>query len=205
MRYIIFSIAAIFTLSTPGFSSTYDLVPERTSIGFSVRHMVFSKVKGNFDKFSGAIKMDEGRKLAQFSAVVDMDSVNTESEKRDSFLRSDKFLNVKKYPTMTFVSTKIEADGNKYIAEGALTIKDITKPVKLTGKMLGVEADPHGNQRVSFKANFLIKRSDYDLGFGKVLEVGELIVGDEVSVALDVEGILVKEQSSLLVESKYME
>ncbi len=193
MRHLIISLIATIFLAAPGYGATYDVDPTHTTLGFSVRHMVVSNVQGGFDKFTGEFDMNDKGELVKFSAKVEVASVNTRLEKRDNHLRSSDFFDVEKFPEMTFVSTKVTANGNNYTAEGDLTIKDVTKPVTLTGELLGMVKDPMGDHRVGFQAEGNINRQDFNVSFNQLLETGGLIVGDEVKIILNVEGIKRKE------------
>ena len=121
-----------------------------------------------------------------------MASINTGVQKRDDHLRSPDFFNVKQFPVMSFTSKKISNNGSRYTVTGDLKIKNTTKTVTLTGEMLGKIKDPYGNTRAGFHAEGKINRKDFGVNFHAVLEAGGLVVGDEVKIVLDVEGIMQK-------------
>ncbi len=191
-RRVIVSLFAVLFLAPPVLAATYDLDPAHTRIGFSAKHMVISNVSGKFDKFTGSFEIDDKGKLIKVSATVRVASLNTGVEKRDNHLRSPDFFDVKKFPTMTFVSKRISGKSSKYTVVGDLTIKGVTKTVILSGEMLGRVVDFDGNHRAGFHAEGKINRKDFGVNFSAVLETGGLVVSDEIKITLDIEGIMRK-------------
>lgn len=175
-------------------AATYDVDPAHTRIGFAVKHMVISVVRGEFQKFSGTFDINDNGVLTATEATIDVASLNTREEKRDNHLRSPDFFDAENHPEMKFVATKITGKDNKYTVFGDLTIRGVTKPVVLTGEKLGEATDPWGNQRAGFHAEGQINRKDFGVNFHKVLETGGLVVADEVTIELDVEGVKRKEK-----------
>ncbi|HUU47137.1 MAG TPA: YceI family protein [Acidobacteriota bacterium] len=170
-------------------AETYRIDPSHSSIGFSVRHLAISKVKGNFNEFSGTIQFDpRDTSLWAAEVVIQTQSVDTRDPGRDNHLRTDDFFNAVEYPTMTFKSTKVKP-GKKGTFEliGDLTIRDVTKPVTLKVEILGTVIDPSGVQRVGFSAGTTINRLDYGVKWSKTLEAGGLIVGQDVDITIDIE------------------
>jgi len=170
-------------------ASTWKIDPVHTTFQFSVRHMMVSNVKGVFHKFSGEFEIDD-RDLAKTkaSATIDVASIDTGIEKRDEDLRSANFFDVDKYPTITFVSKKLEKTGSGYKMTGDLTIHGVTREIVLD--MEGLETvvkDPWGGMRRG--ATFITKlnRRDFGLTYNKLLETGGLVVGDEVKINVEVE------------------
>ena len=165
-----------------------------SSVNFSVSHLVISKTRGEFKDFSGDISFSE--KDFENSSVVfkiDVASIDTENKDRDDHLKSSDFFDVEKYPTMTFKSKKIiKSEGSEFKLVGDLTIKDITKEVTFDCNFAGTVNDPWGNTKSGFSAETTIDRQDFNMKFNKVLETGGLIVGDEVSIILEIEAMLVK-------------
>ncbi len=180
-------------VSSSVFAAEYDVDKSHSSVGFAVKHMVISSVRGNFKDFKGEFEIDENV-LTQVKATIYLKSINTNEQKRDKHLRSPEFFDVEMYPEMLFISTKITHDGNKYSVTGELTIKAVTKPVTLKGELLGMIKDPWGNERAGFHAEGKINRKDFGISFHKLLEAGGLVVGDEVTIILDIEGIKRKEK-----------
>ena len=183
---MIFYVAVAFA---PAGAATYDIDPSHTRIGFAVKHMVISVVKGEFQKFSGTFELDEAGVLTGAEAAIDTASVYTRDKKRDDHLRSPDFFDAENHPKITFVSKRITNKGNKYTVIGDLTIRGVTKSIILTGEKLGEATDPWGNHRAGFQAEGKINRKDFGVSFHKVLETGGFVVGDEVTLSLDVEGI----------------
>ncbi len=188
-RFTLFIVFALVLFSAPVFAAPYTIDTAHTRIGFGAKHMVISTVQGEFEKFSGAFEMDGNGVLESVKALIDVGSINTRDDKRDNHLRSPDFFNVEKFPTITFVSKKVTHDGNKYTIVGDLTIKAVTKPVTLTGEVLGQLVDPWGNHRVGFHAGGKINRKDFGINFNKILDTGGLVVSDMVTITLDIEGI----------------
>jgi len=184
--------AALFLFPTIAAASTWQIDPVHTNIQFSVRHMMISNVKGVFHKFTGAFEIDDKDiTKSKASSVIEVNSIDTGIEKRDEDLRSANFFDVAKYPTMTFVSKKFTRIGaNKFKMTGDLTIHGITREVALD--MDGLESvvkDPWGNMRRGVTLATKINRKDFGLTYNKVLETGGVVVGDEVTINIEVEMI----------------
>ncbi len=170
----------------------WQIDPMHTNVEFTVRHMMISNVKGQFQKTSGTITVNgSDPATAKIDATIDASSIDTRVEKRDMHLKSPDFLDVAKYPTITFKSTKVEAEGpNKFKVTGDLTLHGVTKPVVLEVEQSGPPIhDPMGNTRAGASATTTIKRSDFGLTWNKALEAGGVMVGDEVAISIDVEAI----------------
>jgi polyisoprenoid-binding protein YceI len=148
--------------------------------------MMISNVKGEFKNYDGDIEFDE--KLNRFTTLsgeVEVDSIDTGIEKRDNHLRSSDFFDSKKFPTINFSMIKQSGD----IIDADLTIHGVTKRVKLEVEMGGIAQDPWGNQRIGFSLYGKIKRSDFGLSWNKTIETGGFLVGDDVKLIIDIEGI----------------
>ena len=187
-------VAIAFTLAAPVFAQadTWQIDPMHTSVEFTVRHMMISNVKGTFEKTSGTVTVDgSDPTTAKIDAVIDASSINTRVEKRDADLKSPDFLDVAKYPSITFISTKVEAAGEgKWKVTGNLTLHGVTKAVVLDVEGTGAPIkDPFGNTRAGASATTKINRKDFGLTYNKALETGGVMVGDEVSITIDVEAI----------------
>ena len=176
----------------------YDVDPEHTTIGFSAVHMLVSNVRGQFMDYSGFIDMDpDANSVKAIEATIKTASINTHHEKRDTHLRSPDFFDVEKYPTMTYKLKSYRKTGDQYTAVGSLTLHGVTKDITLVGTLIGVTKDPMGNIRAGFTAKGTINRRDFDINFSKTLDNGGLIVGDEVTIKLDMECIKSKTGSPL--------
>ena len=186
------AIALFVALPVLAHADTWQIDPAHTNVEFSVRHMMISNVKGQFQKTSGTIATSgTDPASAKIDATIDATSINTRVDKRDAHLKSPAFLDVDKFPTITFKSTKVEADGaGKWKVTGDLTLHGVTKPVVLevegTGKPI---TDPMGNTRAGASATTKISRKDFGLTWNQPLETGGVMVGDEVAISIDVEAI----------------
>jgi polyisoprenoid-binding protein YceI len=162
-----------------------------SNIGFSVRHLMVSKVSGHFRTWTGSLSIDEDNPAASSIEVkIDAASIDTKEQQRDDHLRSPDFLDAQKFPNITFRSTKVEkvADG-AYRMTGDFTIRDVTKPVVLDVEHFGRQKDPWGGERTGFAAKTHIDRKDYGLNFNVPLEGGGWLVGDRVDITLDIEAV----------------
>jgi len=187
-------VAIAFTLAAPVLAraDTWQIDPMHTSVEFTVRHMMISNIKGVFEKTSGTVTVEGSDPTsAKIDATIDATSIDTRVDKRDAHLKSPAFLDVDKFPTITFKSTKVEADGaDKWKVTGDLTLHGVTKPVVLEVESSGKPiADPMGNTRAGASATTKIKRGDFGLLWNQALEGGGVMVGDEVAISIDVEAI----------------
>jgi polyisoprenoid-binding protein YceI len=159
-----------------------------TSVAFVARHMGLSKIRGQFTSFRGEIEGDPAditTVKARFE--VDMASVDSGSPDRDAHLKSPDFFDVEKYPTMTFVSRAVEADGDDYKVIGDLTIKGRTRPVELRYEHGGDVHDPFGNRKIGGSLSGTIKRSEWGLTWNVPLDSGGWLVGDDVKLEIDLQ------------------
>lgn len=171
-------------------AGTWTIDPSHSEVGFSVRHLMVSKVKGNFEKFEGTINIGEVSEESSVNVEIDLDSINTRDAQRDGHLRSADFFEVEKHPKMTFASTAVAGSGTDYTVTGDLTIKGVTKPVELDLEFNGVSPDPWGGTRAGFSAQTEINRRDYGIDLSMPLDGGGAVVGDRIKVLLEVEAIL---------------
>jgi len=187
------AIAIVIAVALPvlAHGDTWQIDPPHTNVQFTVRHMMISNVKGQFQKTAGTIITNGNDPAsATIDAAIDASSVDTRVDKRDAHLKSPAFLDVAKYPTITFKSTKVEADGpNKWKVTGDLTLHGVTRPVVLEVEGSGPPIQVMGQTRAGASATAKIKRSDFGLTWNKVLESGGVMVGDEVAISIDVEAV----------------
>ncbi len=169
---------------------TYDIDPSHTELGFAVRHMAVSKVRGRFSTFSGTLVLAENPADSKATVTIDATSVDTRDGNRDNHLRTNDFFDVENHPTWTFVSTSIKPDGGDFKVDGDLTIRGVTKPVTLDVTLEGVVKDPYGNHRVGFSASTTINREDFGVAFGAVMEAGGLVVAKKVDIQIELEAVL---------------
>jgi polyisoprenoid-binding protein YceI len=186
------AVISIMLLPVPGRADTWTIDPEHSNVGFKVRHMMVSNVRGNFGAFSGTAEIND-RDIAVSSVMVKIDtsSINTGVAKRDSHLRSPDFFDTARYPHMTFTSRKVEKAGQERLKiYGDLTMRGVKKQV-----VLDVEGpskayrDPWGNMRRGATATATINRRDFGLVWNKAIEAGGVLVGDEVNITLEIEMI----------------
>lgn len=187
-----FFLAGILLLGTSAVhADTYAVDTEHTTVSFKIRHL-FTKVQGRFNEFAGNFVYDPASPESwSVEVVVQAGSIDTNESDRDKHLRSADFLDTEQFPTLSFKSTDvtdITPEGAKL--HGNLTIHGVQKPVIFDLEMHGVGQDPWGNQRSGFTATTTINRKDFGLSWNKALETGKLLVGEEVQIVLDVEGIV---------------
>jgi polyisoprenoid-binding protein YceI len=164
--------------------ATYAIDPAHSTVEFIARHMVITKVRGRFGKFSGTLTVADDADVPTAIAVeIDTASVDTREEQRDGHLRSADFLEVEKHPTMTFTATAIAGTGASF------TVHGVTKPVTLQGEYEGRGKDPWGNQRISYGAKTKINRKDFGLTWSQTLETGGLLVSEEITIELEIQAI----------------
>lgn len=171
-------------------ATPYSLDDSHTQVGFSVKHLMITNVKGEFKTYNADIDFDaKTKKFKSFKADVETKSVDTGIEKRDEHLRSEDFFLSEKFPKMTFVMKSYKSDGNKGKMSGDLTIKDVTKAVTLDVDDIATVKDFQGNNRVGFTLKGKINRIDYGLKWNKALETGGLAVSEEVNILVEIEAI----------------
>jgi polyisoprenoid-binding protein YceI len=194
MKKFITSIATLIALALPlvASASTWNIDPDHSNVGFKVKHLMVSNVKGNFDKHTGTVEInDKDITKSRVEVSIDTASINTNVQKRDEHLRSADFFDVAKYPTMTFVSKKVAKAGkNRLKVTGDLTLHGVTRQVVLDVEPLSKESkDPWGNIRRGTTASTRIDRKDFGLTWNKGLETGGVLVGDDVLITLEIEMI----------------
>lgn len=170
----------------------YQIDPAHSSVQFSIRHLMISNVRGGFRGVKGTISFDPDNLAASgIQAEIDVSTITTGDDTRDTHLKSPDFFDVAQYPTMSFASTEVEKIGDQeYRATGNLTIHGVTKPVVLKIEEVADEArDPWGNVRIAATAKGKISRKDFGLNWNAVLETGGVLVGDDVKIELDVQAI----------------
>jgi polyisoprenoid-binding protein YceI len=177
----------------PGYvAGTWAIDPVHSEVSFTVRHMMVSKVRGRFDTFEGTIVTGADPLSSSVTASVDLSSVNTGQEQRDAHIRSADFFEVEKHPFMTFASTGVTPDGDRFLLVGDLTLKGVTKSVTFKLDVNGFGPDAYGGTRVGFSATTEISRGDFGVNFnGPIPGVpGGVAVSDKVTINLEVEGVL---------------
>lgn len=170
-------------------AAKWNIDPMHSSANFTIKHMMIAKVHGGFEKLSGSLSLDSSDiTKSSIEAVIDASSINTREAQRDTHLKSADFFDVEKYPTLNFKSTKVEKDGDDLKVTGDLTIHGITKEVVLAVEGPTAEMkDPYGNIKIGISATTKIKRKDFGLTWNAALEAGGVLVGDDVTISLDVQ------------------
>ncbi|MGB3551371.1 MAG: YceI family protein [Candidatus Binatus sp.] len=188
---IAIAIAVVVALPVLAHADSWQIDSSHTSVEFTVRHMMISNVKGQFQKTTGTITANGNDPAsAKVDVTIDASSVDTRVERRDAHLKSPDFLDVAKFPTITFKSTKVEAAGpNKWTMTGDLTIHGVTRPVVLDVEGSGPPIQVMGHTRAGASATGKIKRSDFGLTWNKALETGGVLVGDDIAISIDVEAV----------------
>jgi len=200
MRYVTATFLAVLTMAFAAQAAALDkymIDKPHTNVGFSVKHMVITNVKGNFGEFDGHIMFDEND-MTKMSAkgTINVATIDTGNEQRDNHLRSEDFFHAEKYPTITFESKRVykPEDEEGYVMVGDITIRGVTKEIEVPFELVGMVTDPQGNTRIGLEAETKINRQDFGLAWGKVLETGGLVVGDEVKIELDLQAVKQKEE-----------
>ncbi len=161
-----------------------------SDVSFSVRHMMVSKVRGRFTKVDGKIVTAENPLDSSVTASIDLASIETGNEQRDTHLRSSDFFSVDEHPTMTYRSTGLRRDGDDHVLDGELSVRGVTKDVPLTLEVNGFGPDAYGGTRVGFSATGEINRKDFGVNWNAAIEGGGVVVSDKVAITLEIEAVL---------------
>jgi polyisoprenoid-binding protein YceI len=175
-------------------SQTWNLDPTHSAVNFTVRHMVISKVRGNFGKFTADVKLDPTN-LATATAQVSIDvgSVNTGVADRDNHLKSPDFFEAAKFPAITFASKSVAVKSKEaFTLTGTITMHGVTKDITLDGEFGGTAKDPWGNDRAGFALKGSLNRKDFGLAWNQALETGGVLVGESVELNIELELIRAK-------------
>ncbi len=187
-------LTAMLVSAAPTLAANYDIDPAHSSVNFQVKHLAISKVNGSFGSFTGTFSFSEGAPESwQAEATIQIASVDTGNQDRDDHLRNSDFFDAEQFPTMIFKSTGVKmANASEGQLMGELTMHGVTKPVTLDLEFNGTVTDPWGNERAGFSLSGKIKRKEWGLAYNKALESGGLVIGEDVKISLDVEGIKAK-------------
>jgi polyisoprenoid-binding protein YceI len=165
---------------------TWQFDAQHSELGFSVKHMMISTVRGRFGSITPDLTINANNlETSIVKASIDVSSISTGVEARDAHLKGADFFDADNFPKITFQSTKITRSGSKVSLTGDLTIKGVTRSVSLSGQTEGPAKDPWGNQRIGFSLEGELNRDDFDLGWGPVLETGGLMVGKTIKLSLE--------------------
>jgi polyisoprenoid-binding protein YceI len=178
----------------PGYiAGTWDLDPVHSTIGFIARHLMVSKVRGEFTSFEAQVVTAPNPLDSTATATIDLSSVSTGNEMRDNDLRSTNFFDVETHPKMTFASTAIRQDHEIFLVDGDLTIRGVTKPVTLAVEINGFGPDPYGGTRAGFSATAEINRTDFGVSFNAPVP-GGVMVSERIQIEIEAEAVLRKEE-----------
>jgi polyisoprenoid-binding protein YceI len=170
-------------------TGTWEIDPAHSDVSFTVRHLMVSKVRGTFTKFSGRIVVADDPLASSVEAEIDPSSIDTRDANRDAHLRSADFFQADTHPTWTYRSTSVRRDGNGYVVDGDLTIRGVTRSTPLTVELNGVTADPWGKTRIGLSAETEINRKDFGVEFDIPMDGGGVVVGDKVKIQLEIEAV----------------
>ena len=171
-------------------AGTYELDAAHKRVGFVVRHLMVSKVRGNFGEATATITVAEDPMQTAVTATINTASINTGQSDRDNHLRSGDFFDAEKYPTIEFRSTGLKShDGDEFVLDGELTMKDVTRPVELKVEFEGVGRSPYGHDVFGFSASTEIDREDWGLTWNVTLESGGVMVSKKVKIEIEGEAI----------------
>ena len=170
-------------------TTTWQIDPTHSHVEFAVKHLMIATVKGRFADVQGSIVAnDDNPNDARIDVTIAAASIDTRQDQRDAHLRSPDFLDVERFPTITFRSKRIEArKGDEFRIVGDLTIRDTTREVTLDAEHTGRARDPWGNERAAFTATTKVNRKEYGLTWNQALEAGGVLVGDDLKITIDVE------------------
>ncbi|HEY0994178.1 MAG TPA: YceI family protein [Kofleriaceae bacterium] len=171
-------------------TTSWNIDATHSIIGFSIRHMVFSKVRGRFLRYTGAVQLDADLAASSVEVTIDAASIDTGNAQRDGHLRSADFFDAERFPELRFRSTRVDdLGGDRLRVTGNLTIRDIAREAVLDVERAGRGVDPWGNERIGFVARTSLDRKDFGLKWNQVLEAGGVLVGDRVDIELDIQAV----------------
>ncbi len=170
-------------------AGTWIIDAGHSHVGFSVRHLAVSKVRGHFTSFAGTLTIAEDPLASSVEATIDVASIDTRDEARDHHLRTSDFFAVEEFPTLEFRSTGVRTAGNDYVITGDLTLRGITRTVELALEFHGVSADPWGGTRAGFTAETKIDRKDFGVNWNAPIDGGGVVVGEKVTITLEIEAV----------------
>ncbi|MBC6448622.1 YceI family protein [Actinokineospora xionganensis] len=174
----------------PGFiAGTWDIDASHSDVAFTVRHLVITKVRGRFDDVTGSIVTTDDLATAGVEVVIGLNSINTNSEQRDGHLKSADFFETETYPEMTYKATGVRPDGDKYVLDGELSLKGVTRTVPVTFELNGFSPDPWGGTRIGLSGDASINRRDFGVNFEGV-QNGLAVVADKIDIHLEIEAVL---------------
>lgn len=179
------------SIEIPGYKAgTWTVDPTHSEVGFSIRHLMISKVKGVFENFDATFVTAENPLESTVTAKAEVASINTKDKNRDAHLRTGDFFLADEFPHIEFVSTGVRADGGDFLVDGNLTIKGVTKPVTFEFDFGGFGQDPYGNYKAGATAKTTINRELFGLNYNAALETGGVLLGENVTITLELQAVL---------------
>lgn len=190
-KKMLLTLALTAVLAVPAVAADYQIDTSHSSVNFQIKHLAISKVNGAFLDFTGTFSYDPADPAAtRAEAVIQVASVDTGNEKRDEHLRNSDFFDVEKFPTMTFKTTSVKmGSATEGQVTGDLTMHGVTRPVTLELEIHGTATDPWGNERVGASLSGTVPRKEWGLTYNAPLEAGGLVLGEDVKISLEIEGI----------------
>lgn len=167
-------------------AGTWAIDPAHSTVGFTVRHLMVSKVRGRFQDFTGTVTIDENG-APSIDAEIDVTSITTDNAQRDGHLKTADFFEVEKFPTATFRSTSVQAKGDDFVLTGDFTLHGVTKSIDLNVEFNGVNAGMGNGPVAGFEATTTINRKDFGISIDMPLEGGGAVVGDKIALLLEIE------------------
>jgi polyisoprenoid-binding protein YceI len=189
LKNMLVAASVVSALASAGFAADkYNIDPNHSTVGFSVKHMVVTNVKGRFKDYSGTLMYDE-KDPTKSSVDVDIKtaSITTDNDQRDNHLKSPDFFDAAKFPDITFKSSKVEKKGENYLMTGTLTMKGVSKEVQIPVTINGSVKDPWGSTRLGTEGSLKINRQDYGINWSKTMDNGGLVAGNDVNIDLQIE------------------
>jgi len=178
------------TTLAPDLTGTWTIDPAHSQVGFAVRHAMVATVRGSFAVYDGTLVLDAADPTRSTARLqIDAASISTGQEQRDSHLKSPDFLDVAKFPALTFTSSRVVVDGEEITLHGDLEIRGVSRPVEIDVEAGGVAHDPMGNTRAGFEGTATISRKEFGMEFNAALDTGGVLVGDKVKITLDISAV----------------
>lgn len=187
LSWFVLLVVGVFSSSLVS-ADDYSIDKAHSTIGFSAKHLMVSKTNGMFNEYDGAVTFDPNDLAAsKIEMTIQSASINTHLEARDTHLKSPDFLDVEKFPTITFVTKSIAKEGEGYNLTGDLTIKGVTKEITVPAEISGPVNSPMGGTAIGISSNFKINRQDYGVSFNKTMDNGGFVVSDDVTIDVTIE------------------